>query len=96
MAFGADGVETAWRTSGSLDDLAGLQAARADTQTLDTAIDHRADALELYAIDASLIAALAARLDRRMAFTMTVGDRELFLSLGSETLSGKVSRAPAL
>jgi len=57
---------------------------------------HRADALELYAIEASLIAALAARLDRRMAFTLTVGDRELFLSLGSETLSGKVSRAPAL
>jgi uncharacterized protein YaeQ len=57
---------------------------------------HRAAALELYAVDRSLIAALAARLDRRMAFTLTVSDRELFLSFGSETLSGKVSRAPAL
>ena len=57
---------------------------------------HRADALELYAIDASLIAALAARLDRRMAFTLTISDQELFLSFGTDTLSGKVSRAPAL
>ena len=47
MAFGADAVETAWRTSGGLDDLAGLQAARADTQTLDAAVHHRADALEV-------------------------------------------------
>jgi uncharacterized protein YaeQ len=57
---------------------------------------HRADTLELYAIDRALIAALAARLDRRMAFTLTVGDRELFLSFGADTLSGKVVRAPAL
>jgi uncharacterized protein YaeQ len=57
---------------------------------------HRADTLELYAIDRALIAALAARLDRRMSFTLTVGDRELFLSFASDTLSGKVVRAPAL
>lgn len=57
---------------------------------------HRAERLELYAIERSLIAALAARLDRRMAFTLTVSDRELFLSFGADTVSGKVTRAPAL
>jgi uncharacterized protein YaeQ len=57
---------------------------------------HRAEKLELYAIDRALVSALAARLDRRMAFTLTVSDRELFLSLGADTLSGKVARAPAL
>ena len=64
--------------------------------SLSAAKIHRAEKLELYAIDRALVAALAARLDRRMAFTLTVGDRELFLSFGTDTLSGKVVRAPAL
>jgi uncharacterized protein YaeQ len=53
---------------------------------------HRADALELYAIDRALIGALAARLERRMAFSVSITDRELYISLGSETLSGAVTR----
>jgi len=47
MAFGADGVVTACRTSGGLDDLAGLETARADAQALDPAVDQRPDALEI-------------------------------------------------
>jgi uncharacterized protein YaeQ len=53
---------------------------------------HRGDALELYAIDRTLIAALAARLERRMAFSISITDRELYISLGSETLTGTVTR----
>lgn len=53
---------------------------------------HRAEAIELYAIDRSLVATLVARLDRRMAFALSVADRELYLSLGAETLSGPVVR----
>lgn len=53
---------------------------------------HRAEAIELYAIDRGLIAAVVARLDRRMEFALSVADRELYLSLGSETLSGAVVR----
>jgi uncharacterized protein YaeQ len=53
---------------------------------------HRADQLEIYAIDRRLIDALSARLDRRMAFAMSVNDRELFISIGSDTLTGVVSR----
>jgi uncharacterized protein YaeQ len=53
---------------------------------------HRADSLELYAIDRDLIGRLAARLERRMAWTLSVSDRELYLSVGGDTLSGSVSR----
>jgi len=53
---------------------------------------HRADALELYAIDRALVAALAARLDRRVACSVTVAERELFVSIGAETLTGSVRR----
>ena len=53
---------------------------------------HRADALELYAIDRTLVGALAARLERRMAFSTSITDRELYISIGSDTLTGNVTR----
>jgi len=53
---------------------------------------HRREALELYAVDRALVAALAARLDRRMAFTLSVSGGELFVSIGAETLTGVVRR----
>ncbi len=55
---------------------------------------HRAEALELYAIDRSLVGAFVARLDRRMAFALSVAERELYLSVGTETLTGAVVRYP--
>ena len=53
---------------------------------------HRAEALELYAIDRELIAGLVKRLERRMQFDISVTDRHLFLSIGDITLSGDVVR----
>ena len=53
---------------------------------------HRADALELYAIDPTFISALTSRLDRRMAFALSISDRELFVSIGDDTLTGQVVR----
>lgn len=53
---------------------------------------HRADALELYAIDRPFIAALAARLERRMVFSLSINERELYLSIGADTLVGPVVR----
>jgi uncharacterized protein YaeQ len=53
---------------------------------------HRAAALELYAIDRALVAALAARLDRRLDLQVSVTDRELFVTLDAETFSGPVLR----
>ena len=53
---------------------------------------HRADALELYAIDRGLVGALVARLERRMAFSVSITDRELYLSIGGDNLTGGVIR----
>ncbi len=53
---------------------------------------HRAEALELYAIDRGIISALAARLERRMAFSLSINEGELYLSIGDATLTGVVSR----
>lgn len=53
---------------------------------------HRADDLELWVIDRTFVNELAARLERRMAFSLSVTDRELYLAIGSDTLTGKVTR----
>jgi uncharacterized protein YaeQ len=55
---------------------------------------HRAESLELYAVDRELVAALAERLDRRMSIGLSVTDRHLFVTVGRETLSGEVTRFP--
>ncbi len=53
---------------------------------------HRADAMEIWSIDPRLIAALSERLDRRVSASVSISGRELFVSLGSETLSGVATR----
>ena len=62
--------------------LAALRAARL----------HRAEDLELYAIERALVTSFAARLDRRMAFALAVSDREVFISLADATLNGRIER----
>ena len=53
---------------------------------------HRGDALELYAMDRAFIAAFVARLERRMAFALSINERELYMSIGDATLTGAVLR----
>jgi uncharacterized protein YaeQ len=53
---------------------------------------HRAEALEIYGIDRALIALVAARLQRRIAFGVSVHDREIYVSIGADTVSGSVVR----
>jgi uncharacterized protein YaeQ len=53
---------------------------------------YRAEALELYAIDRALVNALVARLERRVAFSLSITDRELYLSIGQENLTGTITR----
>jgi uncharacterized protein YaeQ len=53
---------------------------------------HRADALELYAVDRDWLAALRVRLARRMEFALTVSDRHVYLSLGAETITCALRR----
>jgi uncharacterized protein YaeQ len=52
----------------------------------------RAEAIELYAFDRGLVGALVSRLERRMAFSMSVNDREIYLSIGNDNLIGTVER----
>jgi uncharacterized protein YaeQ len=53
---------------------------------------HRADKLELYAIDRALVTALVERLERRVAFSVSIVDRELYVAIGTENLKGAVVR----
>ncbi len=53
---------------------------------------YRAEALELYSLDRAMINALVARLERRIAFSLSVSDRELYLSIGTDNLTGAVIR----
>ena len=53
---------------------------------------HRADALELYAIDRELIAGLVSKLDRRMRFDLSVTDGNLYVTIGGATMSGTIER----
>jgi uncharacterized protein YaeQ len=55
---------------------------------------HRAEAVEIWAMDRALIALLAGRLDRRMAFALSVTARELYVAIGSDTLTGRLVRYP--
>jgi uncharacterized protein YaeQ len=49
---------------------------------------HRAEALEIYAVDRELIAGLVSRLERRMEFDLSVSERTLYVSIGDTTLTG--------
>jgi len=53
---------------------------------------HRSESLEIYALDRTLVGELVARLDRRMSCALSVADRELTVSIGTETLTGSVVR----
>jgi uncharacterized protein YaeQ len=49
---------------------------------------HRAERVEIYAMDRELLAALAPRLERRMELDLSVSERMLYLSVGDVTLTG--------
>ena len=55
---------------------------------------HRAESIELYAVDRALVRDLAAKLERRMAFSISVAEQTIYLSIGAETLSGVIARLP--
>lgn len=55
---------------------------------------HKAEAVELYAVDRALLSELVAHLDRRVAMTLSVTDRQLFIDIGGDNLAGAVERHP--
>ena len=52
---------------------------------------HRAETIELYGLDRELLSAMVGRLERRMAFDLSVTDSTLYLTLGGELLTGAVT-----
>ena len=52
---------------------------------------HRAESLEIHAIDRALVDALVARLDRRTNLELAVTERHLYVTIGGETLDGGVT-----
>ena len=53
---------------------------------------HRAEELEIYAIDRELVAGLVSRLERRMEFDLSVSERNVYVSMGDTTLSGTIEQ----
>jgi uncharacterized protein YaeQ len=51
---------------------------------------HRSEAIEIFAIDRELVAELVARMDRRMSWQLSVTDRHLFVTLGSDSIDGSI------
>jgi uncharacterized protein YaeQ len=57
---------------------------------------HRVEDLEIYRVDRALLDALVTALDRRMAFSLSVSDSDLFIALGESTIEGRVTRVGPL
>jgi uncharacterized protein YaeQ len=53
---------------------------------------HQASVVEVWSVDRALLTALSGQLDRRIAFSLSVHDRELFLAFSATTLQGSVTR----
>lgn len=53
---------------------------------------HRAEAIELHTVEATLFEALEQRLDRNMQFTLVHTDGRLYLTLGDKTFEGALTR----
>jgi uncharacterized protein YaeQ len=53
---------------------------------------HKAGTIELYAMDRVLLAEFVQRLDRRLKFSLTVTDGQLFLDFDGDSVHGAVER----
>jgi uncharacterized protein YaeQ len=53
---------------------------------------HRADDIQINTFDREMIASLCARLTRRMTFDLVITERQIYVSLGEDTISGSFVR----
>jgi uncharacterized protein YaeQ len=53
---------------------------------------HRAESVEIHAVDRPLLDALVGRLERRTRFDLAVTERHLYVAIGGEALDGVVDR----
>jgi uncharacterized protein YaeQ len=71
-------------------DLTGALRSWIDIGTPDAERLHKAS--KLYAIDRALVGALVARLERRVALTVSVSGGDLYVAIGSEQFTGSIVR----
>lgn len=53
---------------------------------------HKSESIEVYSVDAAFIAALVRRLERRMAFSLSITDAHLYVAFGDQSIDGVVRR----
>ena len=53
---------------------------------------HRAAAIALWSVDRAVLSTLVTHLDRRVAFSLAVTERELFVAIGAVTVTGALTR----
>jgi uncharacterized protein YaeQ len=53
---------------------------------------HRSERLEIFAMDRELLAALVTKLERRMLWDLSVTEKNLYVTIGDETLSGVITQ----
>lgn len=53
---------------------------------------HKAEQVEIYAVDRELLASLAGHLDRRISWTLSITDGQVFLDVDGESYSGALER----
>jgi uncharacterized protein YaeQ len=53
---------------------------------------HKAEDIEIYAVDRELLTSLVERLDRRISWMLSVSDGQLFLDVGGASLGGAIER----
>ena len=53
---------------------------------------HKAERIEVFALDRALLAALASHLDRRTSWTLSISDDQLFIDVAGSSYSGALER----
>ncbi len=53
---------------------------------------HKAEAIEVLALNREMLAAVVARLERRMAFSLTITERHLYVAIGDDVIDGVITR----
>lgn len=55
---------------------------------------HKSEQIEIFAVGPELLAFLGQHLDRRVSWTLSITDGEIFLDVGSDTLQTRLERVP--
>ena len=53
---------------------------------------HKSESIEIFSFDAAFLASLVRKLDRRMAFSLSVTDAHLYVAFADETVDGAIKR----